>query len=227
MYNVRVERSAGYAGIAFIVLTLLSAFLPGVSPQPSASAIEVSAFVGSHHATWLISAWLGFPAIAFFLWFIVQLRAFLRLVPGEDDGLPTYLLAAAIVMSTMILVDVTAQILLGWLAPVQLDAPAIRVLWTFFNAAGAVIFAPATIVIFTASHSARRHNSMPPWVIYWGYLASLGCAIASLSILFTSGFLQMAGIGSLVIGLLPFAIWVILASITLIREPRATAQTSV
>ena len=223
MYNVRVERSAGYAGIAFIVLSAVGVFLPGIPPPPSASPIDVSAFVGSHHTTWLFSAWIGFPAVAFFLWFSVQLRAFLRMTPGQDDGLPTYMLAAAIAMSTMILVDVTAQILLGWLSAAQLDAPTIRLLWTFFNAGAAVMFAPATIVVFTASHSARRHASMPSWANYWGYLAALGCGVASLSIFFSSGFLQMAGAGSLLIGLLPFSIWVILASITLIRHPKAAA----
>jgi hypothetical protein len=222
MYNVRVERSAGYAGIAFIILTAVSTFLPGIAPSPSASPAEVSAFVGAHHIAWLISGWLAFPAVAFLLWFAVQLSAFLRLVPGEDDGLPMYMLAAAMVATAMILGIVTPQILLGWLLPSQLDSATVRILWGFFNVGSAAIFAPLTIMVFAASHSARRHNSMPQWAIYWGYLAALGCGISSVSIFFTAGFLQMAGMGTLAIGLLPFAIWVILTSLVLIGRPRSS-----
>ncbi|HEV7180380.1 MAG TPA: hypothetical protein VGN11_10930, partial [Candidatus Baltobacteraceae bacterium] len=123
MYNVRVERSAGYAGIAFIALVIISAFLPGTPPTPAAPVADIATFLDAHHSIWLLSGWLGLPAAAFFLWFIVQLRAYLRLVPQVDDGLPTYLLAGGITGGVFALLLSLVQIVLGFRSSSEFGLP--------------------------------------------------------------------------------------------------------
>ncbi len=220
MYNVRVERSAGYAGIAFIVLVIVAALLPGTPPTPAAPASDVATFLDAHRSVWLFCGWLGLPAVAFFLWFIVQLRAYLRLVPQLDDGLPTYLFAGGVVGGMVALLLSLVQIVLGFRSSAELGLPAIRVLYDVFNAGGALIFLPTSVIVFAASHSGRRHKSLPGGLVIMGYIATAGAIISTLSVFFATGFLAMGGLGTLIIGLLPFTIWTIWTSIVLIRTPR-------
>lgn len=221
MYNVAVERSAGWSGIAFIIIVLVAAFLPGALPPPDTPVATVGAFVDAHHAMWMLAAWLTFPAVAFFLWWLIQLRAYLRLVPQIDDGLPTYMLAAGIVAAAIVIVTATVQVVLGLRPSTDRGPQTIGLLFDTFNAFGAMIFIPSAVTVFAASHSGRRHQSLPAGLVYLGYLATVGCAIATLSVFWTSGFMAVGGLGTVVIGLLPFAIWVIWTSIVLIRAPRS------
>jgi hypothetical protein len=221
MYNVAVERSAGWSGIAFIVIVIVAAFLPGAPPPPDATAATVGAFIDAHHAMWMLAAWLTFPAVAFFLWWLVQLRAYLRLVPQVDDGLPTYMLAGGIVAAAIVLVAAIVQAVLGLRLSTDRGPQLISLLYDTFSACGAFIFVPSVIVVLAASHSGRRHESLPSGLVYFGYLTAVGEVVATLSVFFTSGFMAIGGIGTVVLGLLPFAIWVIWASVVLIRAPRS------
>ena len=221
MYNVAVERSAGWSGIAFIVLVLVAAFLPGPPPTPDTPASTVGAWLDAHHAMWMLGAWLAFPSVAFFLWWLVQLRAYLRLVPQVDDGLPTYMLSGGIVAAAVVVLIATVQIVMGLRPSAALGPQVIQALFDLFNAGGAMIFIPTTIVVFAASHSGRRHASLPAALVYFGYVTAIGAAISTLSIFTTTGFLAIGGLGTIIIGLLPFAIWVIWTSAVLIRTPRA------
>lgn len=220
MYNVAVERSAGWSGIAFIIIVIVAAFLPGALPPPDTSPADVGAFIDAHHAMWMLAAWLNFPAVAFFLWWLIQLRAYLRLVPQIDDGLPTYMLAGGVVAAAIVIMIGTVQIVLGMRLSTERTPQIIGMLYDTFNALGAMIFIPSAVVVLAGSHSGRRHSSLPAPLVYLGYLATLGSAIATLSVFSTSGFMAIGGVGTLIIGLLPFAIWVIGVSIVLIRVPR-------
>jgi hypothetical protein len=221
MYNVAVERSAGWSGIAFILIVLVSSFLPGVPPTPDTAPATVGAWLDAHHTMWMLGAWLSFPAVAFFLWWLVQLRAFLRLVPQIDDGLPTYMLGAGIVASALVILISLTQIVLGMRPSAERSPQAIGVLFDTFNAGGAMIFIPSTIMVFAASHSGRRHGSLPVPLCYLGYLSAIGCAISTLTVFSTTGFMAIGGAGTIILGLLPFAIWVIWTSAVLIRAPRS------
>ena len=221
MYNVRVEHSAGYAGVAFVVVGIIATLLTGITPSTSASSSEIAVYLTAVHLRWLIAAWLVFPAMAFFLWFVVQLRAFLRLVPGEDDGLPAYMLATGILAAVFLLLVTLIEVALGSRLAADIASGALPTLWDLFNAGDALFLMPVAVMIFAASHSARRHGSMPAWAIYWGYFAAFTCAVASVSIFFRSGFFALGGAGTLLLGGIPFAIWVILASLVLIGRPRS------
>jgi hypothetical protein len=226
MYDVHVERSAGFAGIAFIIVAILSAIIPTLPPPPDAPASVVGAYLDAHHGAWMLSGWLVFPETAFFLWFIVQLRAYLRLVPQVDDGLGTYLLAGGVVAVAMVLLLGMDQLVLGFRPSGQLGEPAVRVLYDFFNAGGAMIFGPTAIMLVAASQSGRRHGSLPMGLVLLGYIAAIGAVVSSLTVFFPSGFMVMGGSSTLAFGLLPFVLWVLWASLVLIRSPRTGEKTS-
>lgn len=220
MYNVAVERSAGWSGIAFIIIVIVAAFLPGALPPPDAPPADVGTFIDAHHAMWMVSAWLIFPGVAFFLWWVIQLRAYLRLVPQIDDGLPTYLLAGGVVAAAIVVVTATIQVVLGMRPSTERTPQIVGMLYDAFNAFGGMIYIPSAVVLLAGSHSGKRHGSLPAPLVYFGYLATIGSALATLSIFSVTGFMAIGGLGTLIIGLLPFAIWVIAVSIVLIRSPR-------
>jgi len=219
-----VQRSAGYAGIAFLIAGLLSTLLTWPPPQPAAPAADIAAYLATRHLPWMISAWLAFPGVAFFLWFLVQLNVCLRLAPGAaEDGLPAYMLGAGVVASVLILVVALIETVLGSRPVGEIAPSSLATLWDFLNGGDAVFLMPVAIMLFAAAHSAGRHASMPIWAVLWGYLAAVGCAVGASSIFFRVGFLEIGGLGVLLVGGVPFAIWIVMASIVLIRGPKATA----
>jgi hypothetical protein len=220
MYDLRVERSAGWSGIAFILVTATAAFLPGIPPTPDAPAAEVGAYVDGHRVQWLIAAWAICPGIAFFYWWLVQVRAFLRLGAAADDGLPSYAFAGGVALGIVALQVALTQIVLGFQPSAALGAPVLTILWDAFNGFGALLFAPAAVLALAASHSGRRHASLPVPLVWWGYATAAGCELSTLSIFSRSGFTAMGGVGTFLLGLLPFSVWVIWLSAVLIRSPR-------
>lgn len=221
MYDVRVERSAGYAGIAFIITVIVAGLLPGFPPPPDATIGSVDAFLVDHHATWLVAGWLVVPESVFFLWFVVQLRAYLRLVPQIDDGLPTYLLIGGIFGGIVAVLAGMDQILLGFRPPAYIGDPAVQVLYDAFNCLGTLIFIPTMIMTFAASQSGRRHGSLPSGLVVTGYVATAGAALSTLTVFWKTGVFAMGGIATIVLGLLPFSVWIVWASLVLIRAPRS------
>jgi hypothetical protein len=224
MYNVHVERSAGYAGIAFVVISVIGLFLYGIPPLITWPAADIASFVEAKRNLWLFGAWLTLPESAFFMWFIVQLRAYLRMVPGLDDGLPTYMLIAGIGAATVALLTAMLQATLGF-RPQDIGLVSVRLLFDTYTMCSVFIFIPLTIMLFAASHSARRHATFPMWLVYLGYLASIGAAIKSLSVFFTAGFMALGGVGSMVFGIAPLMIWLVAVSLVLINLPVSAGST--
>jgi|SRR5579884_1179563 len=223
MYNQRVERSAGYAGILFIVLIFVQIFAPGIPPPSESTPADIGAFMAAHRTAWLFANWLTFPVVVLFLWFAVQLRAFLRLAPQVDDGLPTYALAGAIATAGAEVVWASISMTLAFHPASALGDNVVRALYDVNNLLGAMFTAPLVATMFATSHSGRRHGSLPAALVWWGYLSALLMGISTLSIFFTDGFLALAGVGALAIGFLPFAVWTVWISIVLIRVPRGVS----
>ena len=224
MYNQHVERSAGFAGIAFVIVLALAAALPGTPPLAAAAPREIGDYIATHRIMWLISAWLALPLAAFFLWFVVQLRAFLRLAPQIDDGLPTYMLAAGVIAAAMLLVLASLQAAMTYPTSAgPAETLIVRALFYAFNEVATLLFMPLSVMVLATSQSGRRHASLPKEHVLFGYLTGLLLAVASLSIFYPGGFLALGGIGAAAIGLVPFGAWVVWTSLALIRAPRGIA----
>ncbi len=222
MYSISAERSAGWSGLAFLVLVVVSATLYGTPPPGAAvSAATMGSFLTAHHQTILISAWLGFPAAAFFLWFAVGVRAHLAHAVGLADGLPLYaILAASITAAIALLSSALLALVLSGAIPMD-DLPS----WWGLNAllSGPIIAMSSTIFVFAASHSMRRHGSASEGLALYGYLAAFGGAISTLSLFSPTGPMSANGWVTLVMGPGLFVIWVIATSIWLIRSVGASA----
>jgi hypothetical protein len=211
----RVERSGGWAGIAYIVVVLIAAIVPGIPPAPDSPIATVTAYVNDHRMPWLLAGWLIFPGTAFYLWWLVQLARFIRR-NGDPEGLTHYFTAAGIVTSVLVLMLALSQILMG-LRP-DADASVMQLLFDAFNGIGGLLFMPLCIAVFAAARGAHRHRAFSTPLVIWSYVTAAGCGLSTLSVFSLHGFAAVGGVGTAVFGLLPFGVWGIWTSIEMIRK---------
>jgi hypothetical protein len=216
MYNVHGERSGGYSAIAFVICAFLAGILPGQPPEPLSGSLAVAGWAATHHSTFLLGTWLNIPATAFFLWFLIALRAFLRQREALDEGLPTYALAAGITAAVFALAIAVFQGAIPLVSTA--DAGGLGGLYAAYVSTSAIAFAPLAVFLFASAHSMRRHASAPAGLAILGYLAALTAGVATFSMFVPSGAWSPVGLGTVLIGILPFAVWTIWTGLVIIRE---------
>jgi hypothetical protein len=217
--NVHALRSAGWSGLAFVVVVLVTGFLPAPQNAPSidAAPLTIGAYVDANRTGMLAAGWSSFIAVAFFLWFAVGLFNYQSAAPGEQEGLPIFAFTNGVIASALAIVAGLIQIGMAFHSAGQLGLE-IRTMYDLYNISGILVFGPSAIYIFGVSLSGARHASLPNGLVWLGYLVAVLCAISSLSIFFSTGFLALGGTGTLILGLIPFVVWYIVAGIWMIRK---------
>lgn len=227
MENVHAERSAGWSVICYVAMLIIATYLNSGLPSIDMKASDAALALDQHRFNLLWGAWLTFPAVAFFLWFLVGLRTYLIAAPGRQEGLPTFALVAGVVMAASSLWAACLQIAAVYLPPDAFTANGLVAIYdAFIFVQGGLGYAPVSIFLFAAAHSMRRHGSAPQWLAMLGYLASLGTALATFSIFFEYGDMAPGGPGPGIIGALPAAVWLIATGIVLIQSKRGSAVAS-
>lgn len=218
MENVHAERSAGWSVICYVAVLVIASLLTSPMPPVTYAPSDLALLVDAHRQQLLWGAWLTFPASALFLWFLVGLRSYLRHAPGRQEGLPTFATIAGVVMVAQALLAASLESAIGYASPDIFQGNGFAALFgAFMFLQGGLGYAPVAIFLFAAAHSMRRHESAPPWLAWLGYLAALGCGVATLSIFSTSEFMTVNGPGPGIVGALPSAIWLIATGVVLIR----------
>jgi len=210
------ERSSGYAAFAYVVVVLVAGLLPGSPPAVNAAPATIAAWVAQHENELLLAAWLSFPGLAFFLWYVVGLRAYLHDAPGQDEGLGTYMLAAGVLAGAFALLNAFFQAVLGYRAA-ELGPNEVRVLYDGFGLSGTLLFAPLAIFTFAASHSARRHGSFSGAFGGFGYVTAVLLGLSTLSIFFKDGPLRPND-EMVLVALLAYGIWTVWTGLTLVKR---------
>jgi hypothetical protein len=222
VYNIHAERSAGWSGLAFVVIVIVASLLYGGAPPGiNASAAAIGAFLSAHHQIGLVGNWLSIPASFFFLWFAVGVRAHLAHSAGPGDGLPLYAISGAI---ASVAISLTSAAVLAVLLLTAVPTDDLPGWWGLYMILGGPILIAATVVfVFAAAHSMRRHGSASQGLALYGYLTAFGGVLSTLSLLYPAGPMSVTGWVTLVLGLGLFAIWVIATSIWLIRSAGTAA----
>lgn len=223
--NVHAERSAGWSVLCFVVLVVVSTGLLGQLPDVTTSPSTQAAYFAAHRPALLWSAWLFFPAAAFFLWFLVGLRSHLREAPGRQEGLPGFAFGAGIVVVTVAMLTAFLQTAIAYLPPqlyVTDGLPAVYAAFVFTSSG--LGWAPVSIFLFAAAHSMRRHGSAPKALALLGYFAAFTAAIAAFSVFFSSGTLSPTGLTTVLLGGIPSVLWLIGAGVALIRIKESPAS---
>jgi hypothetical protein len=227
MENVYAERSAGWSVLCYVAVVLVAMLLASPLPSPSLRAVDTALLIDSHRFGLALSAWLAFPASAFFLWFLVGLRSYLRYAPGRQEGLPTFALVAGVVMVAS---SLFAAALLTAAVSVPVDAFSsgrfVSIYDAFVFTQSGLGYAPAAIFLFAAAHSMRRHQSAPGWLALLGYVAAFGASIATLSVFFSDSMMAPGEQGPAFFGAVPTAIWLIATGLVLVQSKRGSPPSS-
>jgi hypothetical protein len=178
----RTVRSAGLAGIVFVILILISVFAGGSMPKPDDSAIKIQKFFIDHRRGLLVGNFVGLIAIPFALWFAVALRELVRR-DRLASAYGTALLAGLLVTAPMALVGGALQA-----APVyvtgaarQVDANVLRLI--FEGQLLAFVGTSAGIATFALASAAaiRRSGALPAYTMWLALLAVAGNVLAMIS----------------------------------------------
>jgi|SRR5579883_44612 len=217
--NLHAERSAGWSGLCYIAILVAATLLTNGMPSLSYRPVDAALAIDAHRFGLLCGAWLTFPAAAFFLWFLVGLRSYLRNAPGRQEGLPIFAFAAGIVMVSMSLIAAAFLTAALYALPDTFKSHGLASLFdAFYFTQGGLGYAPVAIFLFASAHSMRRHDRAPKWLSVVGYLAAIGAAIATLSIFFNDQFMAPSNPGPGLFGAIPAAVFIVATAIVLIGQ---------
>ncbi len=218
MQKQHIQRSAGYGGIAFVVVAIAGAALPGVPPDSTARTGDIAAYLNAHRSAWILSTWFALPAGAFFLWFAAGLNAYLRALREPDEALLFWGTAGAVAAATMYFTFSAIQAALVYHTAPAGGSDFLRGGFDALNVLAAYFFAPFAIFVGAASLNARRHGVLPRWISSLGFIAVAVDAVGTLAPLFRTGPLA-PGSFFVVIGFVAPMLWIIAISIAMVRTP--------
>jgi hypothetical protein len=218
----RMVQWAGIAGIAFVVLTLISVFSTGQPPAADDAVGKIRDYLADHRTALLVSNFLGLVAVPLVIWFGVALRDVLR---GDRmaNALGMASLAGLLITAPLAMVGGaigTAAVYVDGVAQTMGD-DSIRIVYEgqslLFGAtaAGLTLFAVATgLAIY-------RTRSLPTYTMWLAFLAAIGNVVALFSTL-------APGISLLALfGVLTFALFVLVAGVVMATGKVAgTAETT-
>jgi hypothetical protein len=218
MDDVRWERYGALAGLVFVILIVISAFIAGQPPEPTDTPRQIHEFYRDHERALKAGAFLsGLGAVAF-LWFLGSLWSTLRR-PEDTRRLATIAAGGGVATIGFALVSSaitsTTALRIGDLAPRQAKF--------FYSLQGIVIgmaaFSIAALVA-AASIAALRAKVFPAWLGWAGAVLALAWLVAGLGVasersaLFNYGFVVF----------LVWLVWVLVISFFLFRPQEQTAS---
>lgn len=211
------DRVAGYAGIAFVVLSLVS-FAPGRPPAFDAPTAELHAYASDKATLLLFSAWVSMLSLPALLLLVTRLRDRVRAHGGASATLAAFFHAA---YASALAIAGTASVVsalpafesarLGGTsdATVRLSVDLTTVLFGLH-------LVVVTVAVATIALCIGRTGTLPRWVAVTGGIVALGTFTASMGI-FAAGILKVL----LVVAYLPGLLWWLAVSVVLLREGRA------
>ncbi|MBV8067046.1 MAG: hypothetical protein JO113_03635, partial [Candidatus Eremiobacteraeota bacterium] len=132
MQSAHVQRSAGWAILAYIAVLVSASFLTNGLPALNYRPTDAAVAIDSQRYGLLWGAWLTFPASAFFLWFLVGLRRYLSNGGADQEDMSMLAFASGIVMVAMSLVAATFLVTAAHATPAVFETHALSVIFDAF-----------------------------------------------------------------------------------------------
>jgi hypothetical protein len=210
------QKLGALAGIAFVVITIVSGAVMGSRPDHTASASKIASYFASHHSKILVGALLAGLAAPLFIWLVVALAGLLR-AAGEST-------AAGIVIATgaagITLATVQNAIESALTQMVHVSNPSLmRSVYHFDSYWGEQAFWFAAVLAFVIVVAARR--KLPDWYVGLSGIAAVLFGIGALTVK-GKGFFGVDG-GMGFIAFIALGVWVIATSV-LVWQATAAAE---
>jgi hypothetical protein len=212
----RHARYAAATGIFFFVLVVIGFVVQHKPPASDASATEVLEYVKDHRDNLhLVQAIFGLAGF-FFIWFIGALRSLLGRAEGGEGRLATTAYGGGLIAVATLMVG------LGLAAAAELHPAADpEITRALIDASLLVpaVGAPAAAVFFLGNGlSILRSGYLPSWLGWLGIVAAVFNAIGISAVFTDHGAFAGDGVIGFFAGFLLFIIWVLAASIALVRK---------
>lgn len=222
-------RWGGFAGLGFIVLTVVAALFPGSPPKVTDSTGTITSFVNDGRTELLCSALLNAAAAGLVIWFSAAFAEAIR-EREERSDVHMALLAGSVLIGGAIF---TYGALTGALAySVETVSPATTVaLFQGTMVFGLLLGFAAALPLAAAGIGVLRTRVMPNWLGYVGLVAAAISVLAGFGIFFDSGIYAPGGSLMPYVSLTAGGIFVLCASVYMVREhlpevtPMAMPQT--
>jgi hypothetical protein len=214
----RSDRSLALAGIVFVVLSLISAFLPGSPPKPDDSAAKIARFVVDNGDE---LRWAGFVGALGAIVLLAWLGAVWRVMRRAEGGSPRLAVGAALGAGLAAALFTVAGVLMSVVAIVgapNIGVQGTRFFYLTFNslgAAGAIAFA----LFVGAFSTVIIETGVLPRVMGWlGALVALVLLVAGGGVASTRDVFFIFGF----VGFASLSLWVIVVSIMMFRAVPVT-----
>ncbi len=212
------QRLAGWCGIAFAVLLFIALVLtfPPDTESKNGAAIVADYYAKkstqvNHFVASIILPFAGF----LFLWFLGRLYARLRTAEGED-GYAVLAFAGGVVFSGLLMVSMAVTVFfaltLNFSKAFRLNPNAALLFDTLDFYVLVLAMAGAAVLLVATGLAARRSRLLPRWLGWVSYV------LAVLSLPPVSGIFVY-------FPLLLFLIWIVIVSVTMIRDIAAGDET--
>lgn len=218
-------RWGGFAGLAFIVLAVVAALLPGVPPKVTDGPASILSYVSDGRTQLLVAALLNAVAAGLVIWFSA---AFAEAIRERDERSDVHmaLLAGSVLVGGAIFAYGIATAVLAYGSDTFL-APTTIALFKGVMVLGVMLGFAAALPLAAAGIGVLRTHLMPDWLGYVGLAAAAISALAGFGIFFDSGVYAPGGSFMPYVSLTAGGIFVLCASIYMVREhlPEVTPLT--
>ena len=218
MDDAKWERAAGAGGIVFVVLVLVSAFLPGAPPSTSDPARDIAKYFTDHGDAIRQASFLGIIATLPIVWWTAAMYRMLERATGNARlGV-----MAAVGVAIATVGGGVSSIVFAVVAMVGVDGSGGLAGTKFFYLLGtnltALVAIGTALVVGSVSAGILRTGMMPKWIAWLGALVALLSVVGSL--IGVSG--NDAVMVVLFASFLTFALWLVIVSIIMLRKPATT-----
>lgn len=212
------RRITAGAGIFFVITAVVGGFIPGAPPKPDDAISKVMAFYTDNHAKIIVSCYLAGISSILILAFLGALLQTLR--RAGDTVWTGVAFGAGLVTTAVFTVQPAFAATAAWEVshvPNQTSETVVRLLNDVANLMP--FFGVLTLGAFglAAGLAILRTGALPGWVGGLALVTAAGSLVASFGIFQATGPLAPAGFLGLVLSLFLFSVWIIAASITMIR----------
>lgn len=222
MNDTKWEQYGAVAGLVFVVLVVIGAFLPGSPPSPDDSVRKIAEYYTGHTGAIKTGAFLtGLAAVAF-LWFLGSLWSTLR--RSEDTRrLATIATGGGIVA----LVLVVASIGLNTTVAIAIDSRGAtqgvnpKFIYLLSGVIGGMGNFGVAVLVAATAVAILRTRVFPAWLGWPSAVIALGWIVAGFIVATTNEAIFTVGF----IVFLVWLLWILVISFFLYR-PQAAAQTT-
>jgi len=217
MDDQKWERAAGAGGILFVVLVLVSAFLPGAPPSTSDPARDIAKYFTDHGDAIRQAAFLAIIATLPIVWWAAAMYRMLDRATGNAR------------LGVMVVVGVAIATVAAGMSSIVYAAVALAGVdgsgglsgTKFFYLLGtnltSLLAIGTALVVGSVSAGILRTGMMPKWIAWLGALVAVLSVGGSL--IGVSG--NDAAAILLFISFLTFSLWLVIVSIVMLRKPAA------